>query len=128
MCLQRAGSKTVTKNCVQALSFSFLSAVGSTVSNSSTIVGSELNAASPSDTAGGTSTKAIRYATGGGNGTLVSEADMNSYDTDGYTFNWTTADGTARLFGFVALAAIGNIMNRIYMSGGIRELDGGVRG
>jgi hypothetical protein len=46
-------------------------------------------------------TKVLCWATGN-TPTVVAEADCSSLDSDGYTLNWTTADATARAFGFVA--------------------------
>jgi hypothetical protein len=38
-------------------------------------------------------------------GTTSAECDVNSFDADGYTLNWTTADGTARQFFVLGWAA-----------------------
>jgi hypothetical protein len=46
-------------------------------------------------------TKVLAWATGN-TPTVVAEADCSTLDSDGYTLNWTTADATARAFGFVA--------------------------
>lgn len=35
------------------------------------------------------------------------EADLDSLDGDGFTLDWTTVDGTARVFGYVAMAPLG---------------------
>lgn len=37
--------------------------------------------------------------------TVNAQADISSLDADGFTLNWTAADATARLFGYLALAA-----------------------
>jgi hypothetical protein len=34
--------------------------------------------------------------------TTVAEADLSSFDSDGFTLDWTTADGTAREFSYMA--------------------------
>jgi hypothetical protein len=34
--------------------------------------------------------------------TTNAEAALSSFDADGFTLNWTTADSTARVFGYVA--------------------------
>jgi hypothetical protein len=51
-----------------------------------------------------------------GTPTLDAEADLSSFDSDGFTLNWTTADATAREFVYVAFgsdagAATGNPWN-----------------
>lgn len=40
-----------------------------------------------------------------GTPTLNAEADLSSFDSDGFTLNWTTADGTARNILYLALGA-----------------------
>lgn len=37
--------------------------------------------------------------------TVNAEAALSSFDSDGFTLNWTTADATARYFGYVAIGA-----------------------
>lgn len=37
--------------------------------------------------------------------TLQAEADLQSFDSDGFTLNWTTADATARAFGWLAFTS-----------------------
>jgi len=37
-----------------------------------------------------------------GTPTTNAEADIDSLDSDGFTLDWTTADGTARVFGYIA--------------------------
>ncbi len=46
-------------------------------------------------------TKVIQHATN--DTTVNAEADMQSFDADGFTLNWTTADATAREFLYLAL-------------------------
>lgn len=50
------------------------------------------------------STKCIVIATEGASAspTTNAEAALSSFDSDGYTLNWSTADATARTFGYVA--------------------------
>lgn len=52
-------------------------------------------------------TKCIVLATEGTSATPTTnaEASMSSLDSDGFTLNWTTADATARVFGYVAVGA-----------------------
>lgn len=40
---------------------------------------------------------------GGGSPTTLAEAELDSFDSDGFTLDWTTADSTARIFGYVAV-------------------------
>jgi hypothetical protein len=42
-----------------------------------------------------------------GTPTLNAEADLSSFDSDGFTLNWTTADATAREFNFLAFGDTG---------------------
>lgn len=44
-----------------------------------------------------------RHDTGTGSASTDAEASLSSLDADGYTLNWSTADGTARQFGYLAL-------------------------
>jgi hypothetical protein len=37
--------------------------------------------------------------------TVAAKASLSSFDSDGFTVNWNTADATARLFGFLAIGA-----------------------
>ena len=37
------------------------------------------------------------------NGAPVARAELSSFDADGFTVNWTDADSTARIFGYLAL-------------------------
>jgi hypothetical protein len=53
-----------------------------------------------------TQTKAARYVTGA-TPTVVSEADLSTFDSDGFTLDWTTADATARQFIYLALSPSG---------------------
>lgn len=39
---------------------------------------------------------------GGGSPTVLAEADLSSFNSDGFSLNWSTADSTARLIGYVA--------------------------
>jgi hypothetical protein len=48
-------------------------------------------------------TKAAGTVSAGNPGTQASEADFSSFDSDGFTFDWTTADANARVFEFIAL-------------------------
>lgn len=55
-------------------------------------------------------TKSIRLATspaGGGAATTNAEADLQSFDTTGFTLNWTTADATAREIVYWAAGSVG---------------------
>lgn len=45
---------------------------------------------------------------GAGAPTLLAEASVSSFDSDGYTLNWSTADATARIFGYVAFTGNAN--------------------
>ncbi|MFQ5498286.1 MAG: Ig-like domain-containing protein, partial [Candidatus Zixiibacteriota bacterium] len=49
------------------------------------------------------STKLIRMFTPGAIPTTAAEASLSSFDTDGFTLNWTTADVTPRKFLYLAL-------------------------
>lgn len=40
-----------------------------------------------------------------GTPTVDAEADLSSFDADGYTLNWTAPDATARAFGFLAFGS-----------------------
>jgi hypothetical protein len=53
------------------------------------------------------STKAIVLATEGTSAspTTNAEAAISSLDSDGFTLNWSTADATARVFGYVAFGS-----------------------
>lgn len=57
------------------------------------------------------STKCIVMATEAtlGAPTTQAEANINSLDSDGFTLNWTTADGTARVLGYVAFGAAAGV-------------------
>jgi hypothetical protein len=48
-------------------------------------------------------TKVLRHATNPS--TVDAEADLNSFDADGYTLGWTTADATAREFVAVSMGS-----------------------
>ncbi|MGE0373172.1 MAG: hypothetical protein AB7Q01_14990 [Gammaproteobacteria bacterium] len=37
--------------------------------------------------------------------TVPAKASLDTFDSDGFTLNWNAADGTARLFGFLAIGA-----------------------
>lgn len=37
--------------------------------------------------------------------TLAADGDLSSFDADGFTLNWTTVDGTARTWGWIAFGA-----------------------
>lgn len=51
-------------------------------------------------------TKCIVMATeAGASPTTQAEAALSSFDSDGFTLNWSTADATARVFGYVAMGA-----------------------
>lgn len=52
-------------------------------------------------------TKAIKLITQASTPTLDAEADFTSNDTDGFTLDWTTADATARVVGFLSIGAAG---------------------
>lgn len=58
--------------------------------------------------------KVLRHITVGSGAsptiTTVSEADLSSLDSDGFTLDWTTADGTAREFFYLGLAAAAGIV------------------
>lgn len=77
-------------------------------------VGEELAVAYSSTDGAGTSeakssstqTKAARYVTGG-TPTVVAEADLSSFDSDGFTLDWTTADATGRQFLYLAMNSSG---------------------
>ena len=43
-------------------------------------------------------------------GTVLNAADVVSMDTDGFTLNWSTTDGTAREWGYLALRIAGNVI------------------
>lgn len=52
------------------------------------------------------STKCIVMGTeAGASPTTQAEANISTFDSDGFTLDWTTADATARVFGYVALGA-----------------------
>ena len=77
----------------------------------------EDKAIDPSDTNMYTTrTSAMTLATG--NGTVASvvnaQADLLSFDTDGFTLNWTTADATTRQVLFWAIGPSGNTPNIIW--------------
>src|SRR3990167_3247405 len=59
-------------------------------------------------------TKVLSMSTGVA--TTDAEADLTSLDSDGFTLDWTTADATARAFGFIAFgpAAAGGATIRRY--------------
>lgn len=59
-------------------------------------------------------TKSLRMADAGASPTTLAEADFATFDADGFTLDWTTADGTAREFWWVAFgpAAAGGGTNR----------------
>lgn len=40
--------------------------------------------------------------------TVLAEASLSSFDSDGFTLNWTTADATQRIFGYVAVGSAGS--------------------
>ena len=51
-------------------------------------------------------TKCIVMATeAGASPTTQAECALSSFDSDGFTLNWSTADATARVFGYIALGA-----------------------
>jgi hypothetical protein len=49
-------------------------------------------------------TKCITGMTTGGSHSLIHEAELDSLDSDGFTLDWTTSDGIAREFGYVAIS------------------------
>lgn len=66
---------------------------------------SDTHTADPTENGGSTASgKCIRYVSGA-TPSVVSEANLDSVGNDGYTLNWTTADATARLFGYIALGS-----------------------
>lgn len=54
-----------------------------------------------------TRTKVIEYIDDDGTPTTFAAADLSSFDADGYTLNWTTADATARQFFGMAFGSAG---------------------
>lgn len=55
------------------------------------------------------SDKCLTMATEGASAspTVNAEAELDSLDSDGFTLDWTTADATARVFGYVAFGGAG---------------------
>lgn len=61
--------------------------------------------------------------------TVDAQAGITSLDNDGFTLSWTTNDAVADQIGFLALGPIITGTNiPVYLTGGIREYRGGIRG
>jgi hypothetical protein len=45
----------------------------------------------------------VLYDNSGGSPVVSADAELTSFDSDGFTLSWTTADATQRLVGYVAL-------------------------
>ena len=104
--------------------------VAGSVGDERSIAGSQTSASDPTETAcKASATKIARYVSGA-TPTVVSEADLSSFDSGGYTLDWTTADAVARLFGFVALAAAAGgvtLVKKSELRGCSRGLERGMR-
>jgi len=62
------------------------------------------------------STKCLVMATeAGASPTTQAEAVLSTFDSDGFTLDWTTADATARVFGYVAIGANSTGGRRVFM-------------
>lgn len=73
-------------------------------------------------------TKVIKMITEGSTPTVNAAADLNSFDSDGFTLNWTTADATARELLFIAIGpvpVVGALISFSLMDGGMQQLFGG---
>lgn len=87
----------------------------------STWVGSADNVSTTDENQATLTTKILRHATGPS--TTDAEASFTSFDADGYTVDWTTADGTARQFvslmmGSTAAAGAASARNMLLMGVG----------
>lgn len=65
---------------------------------------SDTDAADPTEVKASTAGSKCLHYISGPTPTTDAEASLSSIDSDGFTLNWTTADGTARYFGWIALA------------------------
>ena len=78
-------------------------------------------------------TKCIINGTESGSSpTVDGEADLDSFDSDGFTLDWTTVDSTAREFIYLAMgsdavASSGRIMSSLAHNGGLAGY-GGIAG
>lgn len=78
-------------------------AIGSDTAYQHVVAGGSTDAADPTTTSAHARTGKILCAIANDNASLLSEAGLSSFDNDGYTVDWTTADASTRPWSWWAL-------------------------